>query len=204
MNISELYTEVARYGDFDPEYYVKQMHPLPSAQVVDRLEELVSCARGKVVLDVGCTGTLSEALRGVASRYHGLNNTPVQNSDNFESFHLIDLDRAIEVPTIAGLDLIIAGEIIEHLSNPGHFLDLLKIYARPIIITTPNAFSAVAAWHIRSGIENVNREHVAWYSYHTLKTLIERHGYKVIEWDWYNGKPLTAEGLIFKLESVHG
>ena len=41
-------------------------------------------------------------------------------------------------------DLAFAGEIIEHLSKPGDFLDGLKKYLKKdgeVIITTPNAFS---------------------------------------------------------------
>jgi len=43
---------------------------------------------------------------------------------------------------------------------------------------------------------------VAWYSWHTMMMLLERLGYDVLDWRWYNGVPLTAEGLIFEVQ--HG
>jgi hypothetical protein len=69
----------------------------------------------------------------------------------------------------------------------------------PVILTTPNARSIAGyKWGDR-GTECVNKDHVAWYSYHTLKTLIERHGFELRFWGWYNGEPYTAEGLIFHM-----
>jgi len=50
---------------------------------------------------------------------------------------------------------------------------------------------------MRGGIENVNRDHVAYYSYWTLHELVTRYGFEITEWHWYNGRPLFAEGLIF-------
>lgn len=116
----------------------------------------------------------------------------------------IDFDRVHHGPAILNLELIIAGEIIEHLSNAGHFLDLLREYGVPVILTTPNAFTTVGRQYLTKNIESVNREHVAWYSYHTLKTLIERHRFRLVEWFWYNGQPLYAEGLIFHMEPTDG
>jgi hypothetical protein len=52
------------------------------------------------------------------------------------------------------------------------------------------------------GIESVNIDHVAWYSWQTMTTLLNKTEWRVVDWKWYNGKPLTAEGLIFEVE--HG
>lgn len=67
-----------------------------------------------------------------------------------------------------------------------------------LIITVPNAMSShLMPMAVRTGFECVNRDHVAWYSYRTLRTLIERCGFELMEFYWYGGQPITAEGIIF-------
>jgi hypothetical protein len=198
--IRELYREVASYGQLSAEYVEKQLHPVPLVKAVNRVAYLTNEARDKVIFDFGATGPLPELLRGVAKLYYSTDILPA----NAENYYQIDLDRADRLPDIPGLQLAIAGEVIEHLSNAGHFLDLLHTLKVPVILTAPNAFSAGSRHFLNRNIENVNREHVAWYSYHTLKVLVERHNFKLVKWHWYNGKPLTAEGIIFKLEPVDG
>jgi SAM-dependent methyltransferase len=48
-------------------------------------------------------------------------------------------------------DTIVAGELIEHLDNPGLFLTAVRRHLKPggkLILTTPNPFYALQAWHI--------------------------------------------------------
>jgi hypothetical protein len=71
----------------------------------------------------------------------------------------------------------------------------------PILITVPNAHCVIGRQHILRGVESVNIDHVAYYSWRTLKTLVERYDYVVKEFYWYlPGQPRTAEGLIFVVE----
>lgn len=198
--ISELYQEVAEYGTMSADYVEKMIHKVPAAPVFQRHEYLIKAATNKRILDIGASGPMSERLQDVAAWYRGCDITP-QETDNFFQ---IDLDKANELPVKPDIDLIIAGEVIEHLSNAGHFLDLLYPCGAQVILTTPNAYSVAGIANMKRGIESVNREHVAWYSYHTLKVLVERHGFKILLWAWYNGKPLTAEGLIFHMEPDYG
>ena len=200
-SIYDLYDEVAEFGQYPPEYVKKMLHKIPDRPAIDRAPYLTSQAKDKVILDIGASGPMSDLLRQAAGEYHS---TDIAPNGHAENFYQIDLDKANTLPAIDGLELIIAGEIIEHLSNAGHLLDLLHGYGVPVILTTPNAFSAAGTVNLKRKIESVNREHVAWYSWKTLTTLVERHNYKVIEWFWYNGQPLVAEGLIFKMEPIHG
>jgi len=201
-SISELYQEVSDYSTLPPEYVEKQLHKIPMTTVVDRVQYLVDITRDKVVLDFGASGSLVNMLQEVAKEYHGID---VEPNDQIDNFYLIDLDAEDTLPEIHDLQLIVAGEVIEHLSNAGHFLDLIRTYYDvPVILTTPNAHSTNSFGFLKRGIENVNRDHVAWYSYHTLKVLIERHGFQLQEWYWYNGTPIFAEGIIFYMEPVHG
>lgn len=180
----------------DPAQVEKMTHPIPSARVVEReLFILVQC-KNKVVLDIGATGPMHEAILQVARKCYGID--IIEKSE--DNYHRIDLDTAESLPVLRDVQIVIAGEVLEHLSNAGHFLDMLKVYKCPIVITTPNAFSEVGAYHVKRGIEHVNKEHVSYYSFQTLSVLVKRHGYKILDWCWYNGKPdrpQLAEGLIF-------
>lgn len=197
-DIYNLLDEVQQYPGMDSAYVEKMMHKIPDVKVVSREKYLLAKAYKKTVLDIGCSGEMGKAIRKVAKRHYGIDIEP----NLFDKDYLqIDIDSADEFPFINDLDVVIAGEIIEHLSNAGHFLDLLSIYKCDIILTTPNAYGSTGQHYNRKGIESVNKDHVAWYSWYTLKNLVERHGYVVKEWYWYNGKPYIAEGLIFCLKS---
>jgi hypothetical protein len=82
------------------------------------------------------------------------------------------------------VDLVVAGEIIEHLSNPGMFLQSLAERVPPsteVILTTPNAYSARKYWRYLLGHEQVHPDHVAYYSPLTLREIVRRYGYDVLE-----------------------
>jgi hypothetical protein len=198
--ISDLYQEVATYGSQPPEWVEKMLHNVPAAPVFKREDYLIKATRNKVIMDLGASGPISEALSKVAKDYHGVDIT----ASDLPNHYQLDLEQADELPEVDGLQIIVAGEIIEHLSNAGRFLDLLHRTGCQVILTTPNAHLNGNAAYAAKGMEAVNGEHVAWYSYHTLKTLVERHGFNILLWGWYNGKPMTAEGIIFHMEPVNG
>ncbi|NWF61048.1 MAG: class I SAM-dependent methyltransferase [Fischerella sp.] len=79
-------------------------------------------------------------------------------------------------------DFIVAGEIIEHLSNPGRALDCLSKIAKPttkLIITVPNAYSLKGFLRAVARHELIHPDHTLHHSLHTLKTLVERHGFLI-------------------------
>jgi len=190
-------------GNLSPEYYEKMIHKVPDAPVFDRRDYLVKACRGKIILDVGASGPMSFTLQDEAKTYYGIGIDPNPGLTNYYRIDLDNYDKHT-FPIIEGLDLVIAGEILEHLSNPGRLLNRLRSLDTQVIVTVPNAFSISGIKNMQKGIESVNKEHVAWYSYHTLKVLVERHRFNILLWAWYNGKPLTAEGLIFHLEPRNG
>ena len=180
------------------DYEERMMHRVPDAPVVGRWAYIIGRCRGKVILSLGHGGELAGHLESVAAKCYGFGLEP----RGHPLYEILDLDNVPDpMPGRSwGIELVVAGEILEHLMNPGRLLQLLHIYDCPIIISVPNAFYPPGRKQVEQGVENVNVEHVAYYSYHTLKTLVERCGYKVQEWFWYNGKPRIAEGLIFVVE----
>lgn len=178
----------------------KMVHEIPTGKVVNRAKFILEKCKGKRVINFGSSGSeLQEALKIVASDVSGI------DREGHPDF-VIDLDD--EHYTLAHLpiaDVFVCGEILEHLLAPGIFLKRLKFHMKhhasdgaELIVTAPNAFgSAANNWAVGKHVECVNNDHVAWYSYQTLKTLLEKCEFKVKEFYWYKGKPITAEGLVF-------
>jgi 2-polyprenyl-3-methyl-5-hydroxy-6-metoxy-1,4-benzoquinol methylase len=82
-------------------------------------------------------------------------------------------------------DVIVAGDIIEHLGDLSGFLESCKRHLRPggrLIVSTPNP------WYWRNIIKaalhtevNNNPEHVCWICPRTLRQLVARHGMELGE-----------------------
>lgn len=91
-------------------------------------------------------------------------------------------------------DIILCGELIEHLENPGLMLQGIKRFFHPgtqLIITTPNPWSRNRLRLIKKGIYEeqwLNPEHTCWFSFNTLKQLLHRYDFKEIEYSYYIGE----------------
>jgi hypothetical protein len=193
--LDALEQELQEMGNHSAEYWAKQVHTVPKSQTVDRTAYLVKHATGKTILHIGCTGQLDKELCKVAKRCYGIDKQKQDRPDFFQC----DLDETVSaMPVIGDVELVICGEVLEHLSNPGIFLSTLHTYYHvPVILTVPNAMcTGGMEWLVKRGRENVNSDHVCYYSYTTLKTLLARHGYTVARHFWYGGKPYVSEGLI--------
>lgn len=197
--------ELSEMGSHSAEYWAKQVHSVAKSSSVDRVDFLVKLCTGKTVLHVGCTGGLDVALRKVATRCYGIDKGPKERPD----YQDVDLDRLWHTPLIPqpGVEIIVCGEVLEHLSNPGQFLTALRTAypTTPLVITVPNAFCEVGRdWLVKRGRENVHRDHVAYYSITTLTTLLSRHQYRPTKHYWYGGAPYLSEGLILLATPTEG
>jgi hypothetical protein len=187
-------------ADPSPAYAEKMLHKLPETKVVDRAEFILSHVTGKRVLEFGASGPMHEAIVKAAALCVGVDR---EDAPGVIGFDLDDVARDLPDTTFnevggSSLDIIVCGEVLEHLSNPGWFLTRLKrqFAGVPVIITVPNAFAEAGKQWLKKGYENVNKDHVAWYSPKTLSVLLERAGYTCGDLYYYNGTGPTAEGLI--------
>ena len=175
-----------------PAYRTKMLHTVPEWPTVkNRGQYLVELATGRQVLDIGCSGPISDAIAATAKQYRGVDRALCQG----RAMDVVDLDCSPEsLQVYPEVNLIICSEVLEHLANPGRFLQALqeKYTGVETCITVPNA----GAYSVRDGYEIVNGDHVAWYSYTTLRVLLERYNYEILSAFWYNGQPHKAEGLI--------
>jgi SAM-dependent methyltransferase len=85
-------------------------------------------------------------------------------------------------------DTIVAGEIVEHLENPGTFLRNLHRHLRPagtLILSTPNPFyTAQVAKIWRYGRPQVHEDHMGWQDPLTLGQLLRRTGFAAVGGSW--------------------
>jgi 2-polyprenyl-3-methyl-5-hydroxy-6-metoxy-1,4-benzoquinol methylase len=182
------------------------LHALPEVKAVqDRAAFILDHVKGKRVLEFGASGPLTETIREAASEYFGVDreSNPSKHIVGFDLDdvtlnHLPEWSQTLFVR----LDIIVCGEVLEHLGNPLWFLKRLREQQPgvPVLITVPNAFSAAAQKWLAKGFENVNADHVAWYSPKTLSVLLARAGYTCADLYYYNGHGPTAEGLIVVAE----
>lgn len=176
-------------------------HPLPAARFVDRVDYLLEQARGRRTIHVGfvdsrCTeyhqahdAWLHAMLDAQASSLVGLDidREGVENArrEGFDAYTVDCRDTAaVGALGLEPADVVIAGEIIEHLDDPGDFLDGLAGLVNErgvLVVTTPNAhglFNAVASI---AGFELNHPDHVTMFSWYTLANLLRRHGWEPVE-----------------------
>jgi len=170
---------------------------LPDAAIVDRTSFLTGLAAGRSVIDLGFVDRgrtdskraqgewLHERLAGVASSIVGID-ADEQGVEEARrrglAARLADCQDAVGIAAL-GLEpaeLVIAGELIEHLDSPGVFLRAIRPLAAVngrLAITTPNplALTNVLLGLARREVQNV--DHVGWQSWRTLNTLLERNGW---------------------------
>lgn len=106
---------------------------------------------------------------------------------NQQGFH-VQVENVETMDLHRQFDTIVAGEIIEHLENPGLFLRNMRRHLKPdgvLIISTPNPFYAGSRWKIwRYGKPAVHEDHTNWQDPITLTSLLKRTGFTVIDGYW--------------------
>jgi len=106
-----------------------------------------------------------------------------------------DVTKLDQVELNDTFDVVIAGDLIEHLSSPGSMLEGVKRFMNrhsSLLITTPNAFGGLHMLRYVLGIYKEGNDHVLSFSIFTLSNLLQRHGYIVVEaWACYNRPPST-------------
>lgn len=178
--------------------------------LVHRVDAIREICKGKTVLHLGCTNypyteesirdgmLLHFELEEIASELWGLDSDAngLRILSEHGSTRLIeaDLEELGQVTPPVQFDVILAGEMIEHLNNPGVFLAGVRGLMGPqtdLVVTTVNAYCGMRfVWYglrgKRGRSEFVHPDHVAYYSYSTLGLLLRRHGMKVENFLFYD------------------
>ena len=179
-----------------------------------RTDEILKRVTGPAVLDVGCAGHIIKpkspywlhgrlreqfpSLVGIdlhkdnvaRLRELGFENVHVASAENF------DLDSKF--------DTIVAGELIEHLSNPSMFLNRCHLHLKPggrVVITTPYVFSLLYVLYAYVKFPNTcqNNEHTTWFCPQTLSELVARSGLTVKEWEIVEDYEMENSSMLYRI-----
>ena len=174
-----------------------------------RLLELALAARPKDVLDAGCSsGYLARPLSEAGARVVGLELDP----DAAELARAWCTDVVVgDVESMAmpfdpdSFDVVLCGDLIEHLRDPKAALARLRPLLRPsgrLVLTTPN----VANWAMRLSLLAgrwrytergiLDRTHRHLFTRATLVETVESAGYRIVELDHTAPVPRVGSPLV--------
>jgi SAM-dependent methyltransferase len=201
-----------RNGNRSSPLGTEMIHRHPRGPIVDRVPHLLELCRDKRVIHLGFVdpgrgttkrvdrGWLHAEVAGVARELVGIDRDESGVADaraqGYE-VHVADCQdaSALEALQLEPAEVVLAGELLEHVDQAAPFLDAIRQLVAPggtIVVTTPNAFSILNFAAALLGREIVNPDHVCWYSGTTLQTLLERCAWRVDHLAYYALPHLVA------------
>lgn len=173
---------------------------------IDREATILELAAGKRVLHLGCVGHDFAEERDPARRYARSLHAKIErvaagivgvdmNAEAIAEYEQAGVAATMVVGDVEELDslglgqpfdVIVSGNVIEHLSHPGRMLDGMRALSHPgtkILVTTPHAFGLPTYQrHVRGRFQEAG-DHVMTFNGGALKNLVERHGFRVTSVD---------------------
>lgn len=165
--------------------------------VKNRIEPILYLLKDKIALDLGCVGMgkydtiggenwLFGKAAKVARKLVGvdINEDGVKGLQKLGYTVMIqDVEKQFDLKE--KFDVVTANEVIEHLSNPGIFLENVQRHLKEnglFILTTPNALSHTFFLQrlLFNKIVDVSiNHHTHWHTEETLKTLLCRYNFEI-------------------------
>lgn len=166
---------------------------------INRIQYFKESCHGKAVLHLGCSsgrylhhrlkrGTLlHQALANASRDIYGIDIDEdslriMREQLGMDNLYYGDVQELDKVAIDRRFDVVIAGDILEHISCPGAMLDGVKRFLHKdgrLIISTNNAFGINYQLKRWLGVYREHVEHVCFFSPETLQNLFERHDYRV-------------------------
>ncbi len=156
----------------------------------ERFARIRAYVEGRSVLDIGAGSGVNRPdwmhamIAGVAAETVGIElEDQLASRARAKGFSVVTGD-AEHMDLGRHFDVIFAGEVIEHLSCPGAFLDAARRHLAPngiVVLTTPNAFAVSNFVYRIGGRPRVNAGHTCWFDEVTLRQLLHRHGFEATE-----------------------
>ncbi len=178
-----------------------------------RSDDILELVNGPAVLDIGCAGHHVKPdqagwLHGkLRERFHvtgidisetnvaimrslGIEDVYVQSAESFA------LDRRFNT--------IVAGEVIEHLSNPGQFLARVRAHLVPggrLVLSTPYGFSLMHSLYAANYFPKTceNAEHTCWFCPSTIRELARREDLVVETWRLVDDYDPSVSSLKYRM-----
>lgn len=182
-------------------------------KILERKDIIKQYIRDKDVLDLWCVDHSADTEKTKASWFHRF------IKDNAKSVVWVDMEKD-EIEKLKKLwynmhygnvedfdlwqkfDVVVAGEIIEHLSNFGLFIESAKKHLKndwKLIISTPSPYSFYQLYQVLFKNRTViHKQHTCFLVPSTLESLVDRYGMK-IERTYFVDPPLKKRFFLFKL-----
>ena len=165
---------------------------------------LAKFVEGKTVLDVGCVDHsasveqddhwLHKHLLGRARSVLGLDILESDAAELRRRGYEVVCGNAITVSLEQTFDVVVAGEIIEHIDDPRAFVSNMARHLNErgrLVITTPHVFFFLHFLEsiFSSAERRWNRQHVSWYCPFTLENLLRRSNLEVESCYYFTRSP---------------
>ncbi|MFN7493235.1 MAG: class I SAM-dependent methyltransferase [Cyclobacteriaceae bacterium] len=166
------------------------------AKLKDKDAFLVSCCKGKKVLDVGCIGQdrnfekpnwLHDKIKQTAESTTGVDILKPQVEMLRTKGYSMYTPEELQLQS-ASFDVIVMADVIEHVNDPVHFL---KYYSKfltsdgVIFISTPNGNRSNNAVNILlNNTYSVNEEHTFWFCPKTFSEVVNRAQLEITDFHW--------------------
>jgi 2-polyprenyl-3-methyl-5-hydroxy-6-metoxy-1,4-benzoquinol methylase len=177
------------------------------------LEMMADLPRSRV-LDLGCSGgLLAERIRARGHTVVGVDYFEIPGvRDRVDEFYQTDLSQGLPPEVGDAYDVVIAGDIIEHLPRPAKIMQEIRQVLRPggqVMLSVPNFGHWYPRGRVAFGLFGYDRRgilddtHLRFFTRATLRRLVRDTGFDVLE-ERATGLPLgtisDAEG--WKLRSM--
>lgn len=165
---------------------------------VDKFEKIIELSKGKTVLDVGCVGQdksfdndlwLHSRIKKVASSLIGsdIDESGIQEL-NSRGYEVHTPENINSMASVKKFDLIVMGDVIEHVSNPTEFIDFYADFLSEdgqILICTPNVFGIRYFLQVLYyGSSGTNPEHTFGFEPYTMLELFSRTKVTPVSFYW--------------------
>lgn len=181
---------------------------------VDRRTYILDACRDLRVLHLGCVDypflhermvsgdLLHAAIDSVAAELWGVDldhdGIETLRAAGFAHLYEANIEQLDDAHLTGRFDVIVAGEIVEHLTSPGAFLRQVPRLLAPggkLLVTVPSAQSIRLAANALRRVEVVHPDHKAYFSPHTLTELLASNALTVTDLRPYWVKPRRSPTL---------
>ncbi len=167
-----------------------EFKPSPYSSHSLLLQACGETARGRRVLDLGCgQGHLSRILAARGLEVVGVERAGGYGASAPEGVRIVEGDLEQGIPDVGGpFDVVLCGDILEHLKDPGRLLDQITTLLRPggrLIASLPNSGNiyfrlTVALGRFPKEDRGLfDRTHLHFYTWDGWERLLGAHGFEV-------------------------
>lgn len=184
---------------------------------VNKIEFIKNKCKGKSVLDLGCVrhdadysigdpNWLHRHLHEVSKSIVGVDylEHEVSKLNQLSGFTIIVADVTKPLPISEKFDVIVAGDIIEHLTNFEGFFENITRLLKPdgcLIISTGNPYYRDGFFFaLLKGEAFINPEHTCWIDQKCLSQLVQRFSLEVTESYWIKDSQWALRAYISATE----